>query len=93
MAGQKETGKKADDAVEYAVYQALVPCRVGCYREAGDVFTWQRFEVCPPCLNEVKTKPKAAKPAPKKAGDAMAAKKTFARHAAPGATVAEIFGG
>ncbi len=70
-----------------ASYRALAPCRVGSYREAGEIFAWPRFEVCPAYLEEMKKIP--AKPA----RASQAAPGATAPQAVPGAPEAEIFGG
>lgn len=35
------------------VYRAKARCLVGSLREPGDVFRWERFDTCPPHLEEV----------------------------------------
>lgn len=65
-------------AENIVTYRTLAPCRVGSYRETGEVFDWPRFETCPSYLVEVKQKKKTAAETPKKAAPA------------PGVTAAEV---
>lgn len=80
---KKSTEKTVEPEKGQALYRALVPCRVGSYREAGEVFSFDRFAECPRHLEEV-TDLSAAETMQTRAEDAAPE--------VPGPTPAEMFG-
>ena len=59
----KKTPKGTDIADDGRVaYRALAACRIGCYREKGEVFLWPRFEPCPGHLELVDAEEPPAEP-------------------------------
>lgn len=62
-------------------YRVLAPCRIGCFRDEGEVFSYPKIEPCPDYLEEIDIAP----------GGTPAEKNKKSKPDAPGGTPAEVF--
>ncbi len=92
MAAPKKSASKDALSAGHILYRAKVPCRIGHYRDAGEVFSWPRFEECPAHLEEVGAQgaPAAEAPPAPPAQAAPAAGVTPPADSAPGVTPSEL---
>lgn len=49
---EPEKRARGEKKPETARYRVLAPCRLGCFREIGEIVSWPRFAVCPGYLEE-----------------------------------------
>ena len=78
------TRRDAPPEEDMALYRALAPCRIGRYRETGEVFAHPRFTPCPAFLEETANPNAQAKPPRPKTA-------TQQEKPPAGATLADLF--
>lgn len=81
--------EQAGDAVRYRV---LVPCRLGTFREPGEIVSWPRFAQCPRYLKELAPGEETASGAEAHGKQAPGGPGGTAV-SVPGPTVADMFAG